>query len=316
MPPKPKIPKAHTDAREAYLRSKAGVDLFTSIAKISEGLREIGQWMNNDLPELIFARSLVTDKDFADASGKKAKRQKSENDIKRPPAGYLIFLNSVRAQLVTQHPQTHMKDITTEGAKLWQRMTDEEKKPYNDEANILKEKYRADKAAASRQGTPAVIAEVEEEEEEEEGSEEEEADHPAATTVSQIVKPKATAKKNGKIEAPSALPPAPPKTPVKIKKAPVAPQVAPGSGVQPAVVKKRKAGDAATVAAPEAAQKKAKTKKALAAPALALPGTPKLGIGMAPPPTAQNALPIPGGVNPNGQQPRKKKGPKPIKPAV
>ncbi|PAV20551.1 non-histone chromosomal 6 [Pyrrhoderma noxium] len=115
-----------------------------------------------------------------DGTGKRKRR--------RGPAGK-EKKNEVRKEMQAQFPNTPYHEVLSKISERWAKMTDEEKKYYNDQTDIAKKKFTADKAAydAKRQGqngtaplvetpgntetNPAASEEDEESDEEDDGSE-------------------------------------------------------------------------------------------------------------------------------------------------
>ena len=107
----------------------------------------------------------------------KEKKVRDPDAPKRPPSAYLVFQNEVRKEMQAQYPNTPYHEVLSKISERWAKMTDEEKKVcshsypslllkhssrylyihlqyYNDQTDIAKKKFTADKAAydAKRQG--------------------------------------------------------------------------------------------------------------------------------------------------------------------
>jgi len=71
-------------------------------------------------------------KEFAEAT-------KIEGFMKRPQSAYFQYINANREKIKEEHKLTSIGDIGKKAAELWKAMSDEDKKPYEDQ-------YRKDKA--------------------------------------------------------------------------------------------------------------------------------------------------------------------------
>tara|TARA_B100000497_G_C7520777_1_gene316456 strand:+ start:97 stop:435 length:339 start_codon:yes stop_codon:yes gene_type:complete len=73
---------------------------------------------------------------------KKTTHTKSHDDPpkkKRSPSGYLLYINSIRAQVKTDIGQENgPKDVTRELAKRWKALDDEQRTEWNDKSKAIK----------------------------------------------------------------------------------------------------------------------------------------------------------------------------------
>lgn len=76
---------------------------------------------------------------------KKAKKEKDENEPKRPKSAYLLFCEDKRPELKKQLPNFKPKEIMIRLGEAWKKLSEEEKKPYNLAYKHSKAKYEADK---------------------------------------------------------------------------------------------------------------------------------------------------------------------------
>jgi len=72
------------------------------------------------------------------------KKPKDEKCPKRPLSNYFLYAKDVRASVKEEFPEMKITDIAKEISKKWKLLSDEEKKPFVDEATTLKEKYNKD----------------------------------------------------------------------------------------------------------------------------------------------------------------------------
>ena len=59
---------------------------------------------------------------------------------KRSPSGYLLFINSIRAQVKTDLGQENgPKNVTRELAKRWKALHDKQRTQWNDKSKVIKD---------------------------------------------------------------------------------------------------------------------------------------------------------------------------------
>lgn len=99
--------------------------------------------------ESILSKSPTTPKKKIkkDVSPKKEKKFKDPNAPHRPVNPFMLFLRQNRENKKIQHPDTPVPEITKLLAVDWMKLTDEDKKPYIEQAAKLKDKYHNDVAA-------------------------------------------------------------------------------------------------------------------------------------------------------------------------
>jgi len=78
--------------------------------------------------------------------GKRRGKKRDPNEPKRAPSAYLLYGQKVREQVKTEHPDAKSSQIMQIIGQMWQKLGDEEKKPFNDQASELKAKYDKDKS--------------------------------------------------------------------------------------------------------------------------------------------------------------------------
>ncbi|XP_042501079.1 high mobility group B protein 7-like [Macadamia integrifolia] len=73
---------------------------------------------------------------------KPGKKVKDPNAPKRPPTAFFLFMDDFRKSYKEENPDgKDVKVVAKEGGAKWQSMTEEEKKPYLDKVQELKEEY-------------------------------------------------------------------------------------------------------------------------------------------------------------------------------
>ncbi|GJJ07650.1 hypothetical protein Clacol_001855 [Clathrus columnatus] len=77
----------------------------------------------------------------------KEKKPRDKDAPKRPPSAYLLFQNEVRKEIKNEHPGMTNHEILQEVSKLWNTVSEQEKKTYLKSHNDLKTKYDEEKAA-------------------------------------------------------------------------------------------------------------------------------------------------------------------------
>eukprot|EP00475_Leptophrys_vorax_P006798 TRINITY_DN14248_c1_g1_i1.p1 TRINITY_DN14248_c1_g1~~TRINITY_DN14248_c1_g1_i1.p1 ORF type:complete len:261 (+),score=87.59 TRINITY_DN14248_c1_g1_i1:84-785(+) len=102
----------------------------------------------------------------ADKASKRTAKEKAEDGKpKRPPTSYLIFTNAMRAQAKADNPDLKMTELSKVMGSMWRDLTDEEKRPYEEQAKAAKAKYDKDLAGFKKR-KDSISEEPEEEEEE------------------------------------------------------------------------------------------------------------------------------------------------------
>merc|ERR1719265_1215055 len=126
------------------------------------------------------ARALRTEKRKAKEGGK-MKKKKDANAPKKPAGGaYGVFLAENRAKIVQSLPASHkITDVTRAAGEQWKKLSDSQKKPYNDKYLKKKEEYEA-ALEEYKKNMP------EDEEDDAEEEEEEEPSPPAKKPASEV----------------------------------------------------------------------------------------------------------------------------------
>jgi len=75
---------------------------------------------------------------------KRVKKPKDPNAPKRPQSSYFVFSNKRRKEMKETNPDKKLTEISKMIAAEWKVMDNTSKKPYEQEAKELKEKYETD----------------------------------------------------------------------------------------------------------------------------------------------------------------------------
>lgn len=82
------------------------------------------------------------------AAGKKRKRD--PNSPKKPLSAYMLYCKDAREELKDSQPDLKGKDVMREMAKGWKKLSDDEKAPYEAEAEAAREKYNDEKGTVKK----------------------------------------------------------------------------------------------------------------------------------------------------------------------
>jgi len=74
-------------------------------------------------------------------SGKKQKKKRDPNLPKQAMSAFFLYMNSTRAEIKQSNPDMKNTEISTEAAKRWKEMTEEDKMPYTKMAELCKQKH-------------------------------------------------------------------------------------------------------------------------------------------------------------------------------
>jgi hypothetical protein len=78
---------------------------------------------------------------------KKEKKAKDPNAPKKPMGAYMWFCKDKREDVKKAHPEWGVADIGKELGALWKKVTDKEKKKYEEQAAKDKERYEKESKA-------------------------------------------------------------------------------------------------------------------------------------------------------------------------
>merc|ERR1712130_915139 len=90
------------------------------------------------------AGSADGDSDTEPLKAKMQKKSPKKKSPKRPLTSYFLYAKDVRAATKEEFPNKPITEIAKEISKKWKLLTEEEKKPFNDESIALKEQYKKD----------------------------------------------------------------------------------------------------------------------------------------------------------------------------
>uniref|UniRef100_A0A8D8CSS9 High mobility group-T protein n=1 Tax=Culex pipiens TaxID=7175 RepID=A0A8D8CSS9_CULPI len=79
-------------------------------------------------------------------------RFKDPNAPKRPPSAFFIFCSEFRPKVKEETPGLSIGDVAKRLGEMWNKISSEEKQPYEKKAAKLKEKYEKDIAAYRSKG--------------------------------------------------------------------------------------------------------------------------------------------------------------------
>jgi len=101
--------------------------------------------------------------------GKRGKKKRDPSEPKRPPSAYLIYGQKIRDQIKVEFPDLKSSEIMQKIGERWQKLTEDEKKPYNDDAATGKARYESQKAEYKAKKDDERAARVEAEDEDDAG---------------------------------------------------------------------------------------------------------------------------------------------------
>eukprot|EP00798_Chlamydomonas_sp_ICE-L_P007605 gene7605-758_t len=76
---------------------------------------------------------------------RKVKKEKDPNAPKKPLSGYMFFCKDNREAVKEKDPSLKITEIASELGRMWKLLTDEEKKPFQAQAEKDKERYAKEK---------------------------------------------------------------------------------------------------------------------------------------------------------------------------
>eukprot|EP00636_Phaeomonas_parva_P006006 CAMPEP_0118863380 /NCGR_PEP_ID=MMETSP1163-20130328/8271_1 /TAXON_ID=124430 /ORGANISM="Phaeomonas parva, Strain CCMP2877" /LENGTH=781 /DNA_ID=CAMNT_0006797381 /DNA_START=105 /DNA_END=2450 /DNA_ORIENTATION=+ len=79
--------------------------------------------------------------DDEDAAKNKKRKRKDPHAPKKAMSAFMFFSNAKREEIKKANPEFSITDISKEAGRLWREMTDDEKKPYQAQADADKERY-------------------------------------------------------------------------------------------------------------------------------------------------------------------------------
>ncbi|KAI8371618.1 Non-histone chromosomal protein 6 [Radiomyces spectabilis] len=82
--------------------------------------------------------------------GRNSKPKKDASAPKRGLSAYMFFSQEMRQQVKDENPEAGFGQIGKLLGAKWKKMSEEEKKPYNEKAEADKKRYEDEKAAAGQ----------------------------------------------------------------------------------------------------------------------------------------------------------------------
>ena len=95
----------------------------------------------NSIKDTYFSKKgvAVAEEDNSAAKGKKRK----ESDKLQAPSSYLLFSNAKRDEIIKANPGIAFTDVGKKAGEMWKSLSDDQKKPYVDQSNAIKEQINA-----------------------------------------------------------------------------------------------------------------------------------------------------------------------------
>jgi len=145
------VKNEHPDAKPADLMKMMG-EMWNALSeskkkdftdKAKEDKTRYNDQMKNYTPPDV--ESDEDDRPSKRQRGKKGKKKRDPNEPKRSPSAYLIYGSKIREEVKKDHPEAKSSEIMKIIGTMWQKLSEDEKKQYNVEAQVLKSKYEKDK---------------------------------------------------------------------------------------------------------------------------------------------------------------------------
>jgi len=90
------------------------------------------------------ADEMDVDSDGEELKVSMPRKPKDDKCPKRPLSNYFLYAQDVRAATKEEFPDLKITELAKEISKKWKSLTEEEKQPFNDQADALKAKYKED----------------------------------------------------------------------------------------------------------------------------------------------------------------------------
>merc|ERR1719150_666483 len=136
----------YTQRMEQY---KKTTEYSEYMEKLEEWKREKKRWENSTSDEEIGGG-------FSKVKISLPRKPKDDKCPKRPLTSYFLYAKEVRETTKSEFPNLAITEIAKEISKKWKILSEDEKKPYNEEAARRKEKYKED--LAEYEGSDAQLA--------------------------------------------------------------------------------------------------------------------------------------------------------------
>ena len=118
------------------------MEFFDSLGKLK------GKKLNNQIEKI--QRIMENDEEVSSKIILKNIKSKKENGLTKPHNAWQLFLKEERPKL---EKGMNGRQQVQEISKIWQAMTDDEKKPYQDKAKEESERYKEEKAQLSEESS-------------------------------------------------------------------------------------------------------------------------------------------------------------------
>eukprot|EP00798_Chlamydomonas_sp_ICE-L_P004607 gene4607-14800_t len=80
-----------------------------------------------------------------EVKARRVKKEKDPNAPKKPLSGYMFFCKDNREAVKEKDSSLKITEIASELGRMWKALTDEEKKPYQEQAEKDKVRYAKEK---------------------------------------------------------------------------------------------------------------------------------------------------------------------------
>merc|ERR1711933_27 len=107
------------------------------------GTAALDQW-KIDKKNFDKAGTIDVDSDGGELKVSMPRKPKDDKCPKRPLTSYFLYAKDVREATKAEFPTKPITEIAKEISKKWKLLTEEEKRPFEDESKKLKEQYKAD----------------------------------------------------------------------------------------------------------------------------------------------------------------------------
>jgi len=112
--------------------------------------------MNKTLTELCTKLTLVLESSPINNGRSNSRKNRDPNRPKKNKNGYLFFCQDKRESVKKKHPNRDGKELVRILSKMWNQMTEKEKKPYQDKASKDKDRYRREMEEYNKKQVVAV----------------------------------------------------------------------------------------------------------------------------------------------------------------
>jgi len=137
--------KKEYEDKQAVLKKEYAIkmDEYKKTDEYTEYMAALDQW-KKDKKLWEKADEMDVDSDDEPLKVSMPRKPKDAKCPKRPLTSYFLYAKDVRAATKAEFPNKAITEIAKEISKKWKLLTEEEKKPFVDEAASLKEQYKKD----------------------------------------------------------------------------------------------------------------------------------------------------------------------------